>query len=103
MLDVTSIIIGILITIAIIIAILIFSSKNKINSVQKIDSDIVSDLVDETPHCPDCGSFDITLIDNCDGLPWLKPYTTEIDYYQCNRCARRFSDEEWQDAKHYDN
>jgi len=66
-----------------------------------ISEDIANDLVNETPRCPDCGSFDLTLIDNADGLPWLKGHVAEIDYYQCNRCARRFNDEDWYNAKKY--
>ncbi len=54
-----------------------------------------------TPHCPECGSYDLVLIDNCDGVPWLKGKTQEIDYYQCTRCSRRFNDEDWEQAKKF--
>lgn len=67
-----------------------------------IDPSIANDIVGETPKCPDCMSYDLTLIDNIDGLPWLKGHTTEIDYYVCNKCHRQFSDEDWRDARSFD-
>lgn len=59
--------------------------------------------VDKVPYCPDCQSYDLMLIDNCDGVPWLKGHVTETDYYMCNKCGRRFSDEEWGEAKSFSN
>lgn len=104
MIDLVSVIIGMLLIILFLIFGLTFLPRYQLSiSISKIDSSIANDIVNEVPRCPDCGSFDLTLIDNYDGLPWLKPYTTEIDYYQCNRCARRFNDEDWQNAKHYNN
>jgi len=55
----------------------------------------------EKPHCPSCGSYNLSLRDNCDGLKWLKGKVAEIDYYVCNRCGQQFNDENWQDAKAY--
>ena len=101
MLDIISIIIGILISIVIFISLFIFVSRNNNQNITVIGPSIANDLVNEEPRCPDCGSFDLTLIDNCDGVPWLKGHTTEIDYYMCNRCSRRFNDEDWQTYKGY--
>jgi len=61
------------------------------------------DEILDKPHCPDCGSYDLKLIDNCDGVPWLKGKISEIDYYQCQRCYRQFNDEDWQMARSYRN
>lgn len=102
MIDLTSVVIGMLLIVLFLLFVILILPKHR-STVPKISSDIANNIVNEAPRCPDCGSFDLTLIDNCDGLPWLKSHTTEIDYYQCNRCARRFNDEDWQNAKHYNN
>lgn len=62
---------------------------------------IVNDIVGETPRCPDCGSTQLKLVDVTDGVAWLKGYTPETDFYQCRRCMRQFSDEDWDIAKRY--
>jgi len=102
MFDIASIIFGILISLLIFVIGFIIISRNNLNkNVTVFDPAIANDLVNEEPRCPECGSFDLTLIDNCDGVPWLKGHTSEIDYYQCNRCSRRFNDEDWQTYKGY--
>jgi transposase-like protein len=101
MIDVVSIIIGMCIVLAIFLIGFIIVSRNEPFKVTVIDPTIANDLVNEEPRCPECGSFDLTLVDNCDGVPWLKGHTSEIDYYQCNRCSRRFNDEDWQTYKGY--
>jgi C4-type Zn-finger protein len=63
--------------------------------------DPTDDELQRTPYCPDCGSYDLSLQDNNDGVPWLKGHTTEIDYFQCLRCGRRFNDEDWESAKKF--
>lgn len=67
----------------------------------KISSDIANDIVGKTPHCPDCGSTQLKLVDVTDGVAWLKGYAPETDFYQCKRCMRQFSDEDWNAAKKY--
>lgn len=101
MIDVTSIIIGMFIVLLGFVIGFIIVSRNEPFKVTVIDPTIANDLVNEEPRCPECGSFNLTLVDNCDGVPWLKGHTTEIDYYQCNRCSRRFNDEDWQTYKGY--
>jgi len=73
----------------------------KIGKKVTIPIDIANDIVGETPHCPDCGSYELKMVDVTDGVAWLKGYTPEIDFYQCKRCMRQFSDEDWYDAKKY--
>ena len=101
MLDLVSIIIGILITIVIItIFILCFNERCKIRQVT-IAPDIANDLVGETPKCPDCQSYDLELRDNYEGVTWLKKSNSSIDgnYFYCKKCGRSFSNENWKDAK----
>lgn len=64
------------------------------------DDEEFQELQDK-PYCPDCGCYDLRLVDNCDGVPWLKGKVQEIDYYVCKRCGRQFNDEDWQTAKAY--
>lgn len=51
-----------------------------------------------TAHCPDCGSYNLTLVDRYSGVPWARG-GDDGDYYSCTKCGRQFSDEEWQNAK----
>lgn len=103
MIDIGSVIFGMLLILLIfLIGFILVSKNNKTNAnIVVIEPDIANDLVNEEPRCPDCGSHDLHLIDNCDGVPWLKGHTTEIDYYRCNRCSRTFNDEDWRDARSY--
>jgi len=54
-----------------------------------------------TPHCPFCGSYDIKLINDNANVPWLKGKIGELDHYQCQHCFETFQDENWQDTVVY--
>lgn len=53
------------------------------------------------PHCPDCNSYNLILVDDHAGVPWLKGHVSELDRFRCKKCGREFNDEDWQDAKSY--
>jgi hypothetical protein len=83
----------------------VYTAINQIeqeNKRVKIPADIANDIVGERPYCPDCLSHDLRLVDPNSNLVWLKGLIPEIDYYECLKCGRIFSDEEWMDAKRYD-
>lgn len=103
MIDIISVMIGMIIVFAILfVGILIMDLLgNTSQNITVFDPATANDIVGKTPKCPDCNSYDLTLVDNCDGVPWLKGHTTEIDYYQCNDCGRRFNDEDWESAKKF--
>lgn len=47
------------------------------------------------PFCNRCGSYDLRLVNIKEELPWLANRGEEIDFYECNKCRNRFSDEDW--------
>lgn len=104
MMDIASVIFGIILTMVIsfIACWIIISLQDK---KQLVIDDPTNDpdyhKLQETPHCPDCGNYELILEDTCDGVPWLKG-KVGVDYYKCPKCGRVFNDETWKDAKHYD-
>jgi uncharacterized protein with PIN domain len=103
MVDLILIIIGILIgCLAVFMYKMYQSTQNDIRKLSHIDSKIANDLVGEIARCPDCKSYNIRLVDPNSNLVWLNGLIPEIDYYECLKCGRCFSDEEWMDAKSYD-
>ena len=103
MLDVVSVIIGALLVILIITITLLLLPKSGSSDPLK-DPTVESgyDNLQNTPHCPFCQSYDLTLIDDNAGVPWLKGKISDLDHYRCNKCLETFSDEDWQEGKSYE-
>jgi len=56
--------------------------------------ELFEEPIDHRPYCPVCECYNITLVDDQAGVPWLKGHIDDLDYYRCNRCGHRFADED---------
>lgn len=98
--------IGIIIIILIVIAWALLKLQSGIiakddNYNRCYDYDYIDDLTitSKTPHCPDCGNYNLEFRDNLKGVDWLKKTGMDSDFYHCPLCGRSFSDENWKDIR----
>lgn len=102
--DFISVFFGIVLTIFAMYVVYIWMIKSNYNEVTIDDptDDEEFQKLQDTPHCPFCRSYDLTLVDDNKNVPWLKGRISELDHYRCNRCYETFSDEDWKTVRVYE-